>query len=173
MYYIDGNNLEANIHPKGVSTPQAEQAVIELLERFVNQNNRRNVTLVFDGVRPPIAARGKLRIVYPTPSDKDADNAIVRLVKNDSQRGNAIVVTGDRELIQRVRALGAQVKDRIEFLNSIPPATTIETKPRITSRREVDEWLQIFEIPPERADQGIIPALPPEPPKVKKGKRLK
>lgn len=171
MYYIDGNNLQGITHGRAVGTAAAESELIRLLERYANQQSK-PITLVFDGVRPQPGAKGKLRIVYPTDEDKDADHTILRLLTADPQRRNATVVTADRGLITHVRALGARVEDRASFLNRIPHQTDAETKPRIRSGGEVDAWLAEFGIPEEVADRRLEEVVPPPAP-AKKGKKLR
>jgi predicted RNA-binding protein with PIN domain len=72
-----------------------------------------DVTLVLDG-RPlpdvPEGDHGGVHVVYATRRGRNAaDDRIVELVAADPDPGSITVVTSDRELAQRVRALGAGV----------------------------------------------------------------
>jgi predicted RNA-binding protein with PIN domain len=81
------------------------------------------VTLVVDG-RPsadlPEGEANGVRVVYATRSGTDAaDDRIVELVTSEPARAGLRVVTSDRALQARVRALGAQVTSAGEWLEHL------------------------------------------------------
>lgn len=81
------------------------------------------VTLVVDGRPPPDVADGEadgVRVVYAKRAGRDAaDDRIVELVASDPEPSNLRVVTSDRALQERVRALEAQVVSASEWLRRL------------------------------------------------------
>ncbi len=78
------------------------------------------IQLVFDGFpsdREPFRHRGGGVIVLFSEDEGSADAVIVRLSERYGSR--AIVVTSDREVIQRVRESGAQVVGAREFMERV------------------------------------------------------
>jgi predicted RNA-binding protein with PIN domain len=73
-----------------------------------------DVTVVLDGRPLPDLAEGDhgaVHVRYATRRGRDAaDDRIVELVHDDPAPGGLTVVTSDRELARRVRALGASVE---------------------------------------------------------------
>jgi predicted RNA-binding protein with PIN domain len=81
------------------------------------------VTLVIDGRPPPDAAEGEadgVRVVYATRAGSNAaDDRIVELVASEPEPAALRVVTSDRALQERVRALGAGVVGAREWLRRV------------------------------------------------------
>lgn len=103
------------------------------VERFVArvrayaEANTRRVTVVVDG-RAPAAAheaeQGMVDVVYAQRSGPGAaDDRIVELLawwrERGADRGAVAVVTADRELRVRVRALGAEIVSPRSFLTTL------------------------------------------------------
>jgi predicted RNA-binding protein with PIN domain len=84
---------------------------------------REPVTLVVDGRPPPELPDGEedgVRVVYATRTGANAaDDRIVELVESDPAPAGVRVVTSDRDLQTRVRALGAQVVSTHEWLRRL------------------------------------------------------
>jgi predicted RNA-binding protein with PIN domain len=67
------------------------------------------VTVVFDG-RPFELASDDIEVVFaPTRGRNAADDEIVRMVEDAPDPESITVVTSDRELAERIRAIGADV----------------------------------------------------------------
>jgi predicted RNA-binding protein with PIN domain len=81
------------------------------------------VTLVFDGRPPPDLAEGDhggVDVRYARRGGRDAaDDRIVELVAADADPGALRVVTSDRDLAQRVIALGATTEGAGTFLRRL------------------------------------------------------
>jgi hypothetical protein len=114
---VDGSNaihalvLSGGQHA-GARDPEHRNRLLELIAAQAGED----WTVTFDDDRPAPAPRfGPLAIVH-TP---DADEWIVRAVERAP--GTPIVVTSDRVLTERVRALGARVERPRAFIGSPPP----------------------------------------------------
>ena len=90
----------------------AARRLIAALERFAEASGD-PVTVVLDGGPPDLAGRtGALEVVIApsSPARRNAaDDEIVRLLEASGTAGGVRVATSDRELAERVRALGAEV----------------------------------------------------------------
>ena len=91
----------------------ATRRLVARVEALAGTGEVGEVTLVVDG-RPvdglPEGRRGALRLLYaPRRGRNAADDRIVELVDADAEPGSLCVVTSDRQLAARVRALGASV----------------------------------------------------------------
>lgn len=78
----------------------------EALHRLVGGADPPEVVLVVEGRARDVAGTDQVRVVSAPGS---GDDAIVDLVAAEGAGRPSVVVTADRELINRVRALGARV----------------------------------------------------------------
>ncbi len=86
---------------------------VSSIRELVNSESAIELTLVVDG-QPvdglPENVFGSLRVLYATSHGPDAaDDLIVRLVAADDEPTSLVIVSSDRALRERVRALGAEV----------------------------------------------------------------
>jgi hypothetical protein len=69
------------------------------------------VTVVFEEApQPPIASRTIEIVSAPRPTPNAADDEIVQRLESDPNPGEVRVVTSDKDLVERVRELGAAVE---------------------------------------------------------------
>jgi predicted RNA-binding protein with PIN domain len=81
------------------------------------------VTVVFEeGPQPPISSRTIEIVSAPRPMPNAADDEIVRLLESDPDPGEVRVVTSDKDLVERVRELGAEVEPASSFRGRIEQA---------------------------------------------------
>ena len=73
------------------------------------------ITVVFDGRPFEVDAGGVAVAFAPTRGRNAADDEIVRMVEAHPAPGTLTIVTSDRELAARVRALGADVAPSRSF----------------------------------------------------------
>ncbi len=96
----------------------AARRLIAALERFAEASGD-PVTVVLDAGPPDLAGRtGAVEVVIApsTPTRRNAaDDEIVRLLEASGTAGGVRVATSDRELAERVRALGAEVEGARTF----------------------------------------------------------
>ncbi|MEW6487456.1 MAG: NYN domain-containing protein [Thermodesulfobacteriota bacterium] len=150
MLLLDGHNLIGRT--PGLSLDREDEAREFLLRRIgaARGSGRRQVVVVFDGNRPGSAkegAFGGLRVVY-SPEGRSADEEILRRVAR-GHRGQATVVTSDRQLAQRALDLGAGVESCESFLSRLERDAAVrrESAPSAAAclaPSEVEAWLQVF-----------------------------
>lgn len=91
----------------------ATRRFVAALEAFAAAEGVLELMVVIDGRALedlPEGARGPLRLLYaPRRGRNAADDRIVELVAADAEASSLRVVTSDRALGERVRALGAEV----------------------------------------------------------------
>ena len=96
----------------------AARRLIAALERFAEASGD-PVTVVLDAGPPDLAGRTDAVEVVIAPSSparrNAADDEIVRLLEASGTAGGVRVATSDRELAERVRALGAEVEGARTF----------------------------------------------------------
>ncbi len=96
----------------------AMRRLAERLAQFAEESGD-EVTVVFDG-RPFELDTAPVDVRFaPRRGRNAADDEIARMVGVDPAPAGITVVTSDRELVDRVRAGGAQVESSRSFLNSI------------------------------------------------------
>jgi predicted RNA-binding protein with PIN domain len=102
-----------------------DAAALRLLRRLQHAatNSRDGFTLVLDGRPPADLAEGEhhgVEVRYARRRGRDAaDDRIVELVAADSDPGGMRVVTSDRDLVDRVTALGATTEGAGAFLRRL------------------------------------------------------
>jgi predicted RNA-binding protein with PIN domain len=83
--------------------------------------------VVFDGRPQPgdedHAASAGVRVAYAPGGPNAADDAIVEMVRSLARPSETVVVTSDRALAERVRALGANVEGAATFRARLPKPT--------------------------------------------------
>ncbi|NUN47918.1 MAG: NYN domain-containing protein [Candidatus Brocadiae bacterium] len=148
---IDGYNVMF----AGVADPSVagdlEKRRADLLARC--RRVKAGVTVFFDASKaPPLAApppdgRGRLEVVFVRSGT--ADDAIVAWLRTQGQTHEICVVTNDRELAGRVKALRAKTARVEEFLKAVDPERLEGAeKPRI-SANEAREWAKEFGVDPD------------------------
>lgn len=106
---VDGYNVAKLAWPER-SLEEQRETLIARCENFARRSGA-EVTLVFDGSSVPGAharRRRTIRIVY-SPAGATADDVIRAEVDRVPDDGAVIVVTNDREIIDDVKAVGANV----------------------------------------------------------------
>ena len=120
---VDGMNVIGSRHDGWWRDRDA--AARRLLARLQHAANRSHHarTLVLDGRPPADAAEGVhdgVEVLYARRRGRDAaDDRIVELVTADSEPASLRVVTSDRELADRVTALGATTEGAGAFLRRL------------------------------------------------------
>jgi len=102
-----------------------DSAALRLLRRLQHAATRSRdaLTLVLDGRPPADLAEGEhggVEVRYARRGGRDAaDDRIVELVAADPDPGSLRVVTSDRDLVDRVTALGATTEGAGAFLRRL------------------------------------------------------
>ncbi|MDD5556147.1 MAG: NYN domain-containing protein [bacterium] len=140
---IDGCNLAYKAF--GGAGRNERGALVRSLRSYYARKEIR-VTVFFDsreggGVeRPP----GNVKVVYAS----SADDAIVRHVAGAARRASMVVITDDRAVGDRARALGARRRGSREFLSSWKglraEAPAPEEKPSADSPDEIERYTRLW-----------------------------
>ena len=93
--------------------------LVDALERWAAENDE-DVTVIFERAPSPPLRSSVIGIAHaPRPKRDAADDEIVRLLEAEPERAAIRVVTSDRWLVDRVRALGATVEGADSFRRRI------------------------------------------------------
>ncbi|HEV8424386.1 MAG TPA: NYN domain-containing protein [Actinomycetes bacterium] len=121
-WLIDGMNLIGSRPDRWWNNPdRAVRRLIEELDRFASTTGD-DVTVVFDRRPPDVAVgmHGAVGVAFASRRGRNAaDDEIVRMVADDQAPDRFRVVTSDRQLVDRVRRLGAGVEPSSRFRRRI------------------------------------------------------
>src|SRR5262245_10205680 len=140
---------------------EARAKLINLLSWAVGSGETRFL-VVFDGAEatPSVSGSGRVEVRYSRPPEK-ADDLIRALVEERIERVEGLtVVTSDLEVARHARAMGADVALADLFLASVlHPGRGEEAgeKPPALSRREIEEWAEIFRRRPPASERDEPP----------------
>lgn len=163
LIIIDGYNL---IHRSPPLRPGPDRTLEESRTKLVNLlswtvgTGEARFLVVFDGAGKTERASGSPRVeIRYARAPETADDVIRRLVEERVGRGERLtVVTSDLEVARHARAMGADVSISDLFVASVlgPRREDDAEKPVTLSRRELEEWAELFrnrppddETPPE------------------------
>lgn len=153
---IDGHNL---IHASPslralMSEPERARKQLEaLLSAFPSKGHARIAVFYDGGPGGEPAQRHRDGIVAQYSGSGEADDQLVGWLRARSGI-RALVVTDDRALRARVRALGASTTGCTEFLAKLPqPRTHADDAPALDAA-EVDAWMRVFGIDFHMGDYG-------------------
>jgi predicted RNA-binding protein with PIN domain len=151
-YIIDGHNLISKIPGLNLSMLDDEQRLIELLNRY-GQQNRGRIEVYFDGAPVGQAGArnyGRVRAHF-VPARTTADDAIrMRLARLARSAKNWVVVSSDHSVQASAREAHAQVMSAEEFTRSLEaalqasPGNAVSSPDQSPTEAEVNEWLAIF-----------------------------
>jgi predicted RNA-binding protein with PIN domain len=152
-YLIDGHNLIGQMPDLSLADPDDEaKLVLRLVEYAAGRNAR--IVVVFDRGLPAghsRLSRGPVQAVF-AGSHTDADTLLRERIRAETQPGQLIVVSEDREVIAAAKARKITVTRSSEFARQLAvfaprpprrrgPSTNDDRK---LSDSEVEEWLRLF-----------------------------
>lgn len=153
MVYIDGNNVIGDAIDLVMGERASEAHLIDRITRWADLSENK-VILVFDGYQrsPWNSSSTFVSIEYPQYHQDciDADDVIIKLLRDQHGAQAARLVTNDRELIRRAQAVGVRmVMSSEQFLQQLGDVETehIESfdKPEPPqSEAETAEWAEYF-----------------------------
>jgi predicted RNA-binding protein with PIN domain len=122
-WLVDGMNVIGSRPDAWWKDRDAAMArLVEMLERW-SDGGEDEVAVVFEREpRPPIDAAAVAVVHAPRSRPNAADDEIVRRLEADPDPGRVTVVTSDRALADRVRAIGARVEPASAFRELIEAA---------------------------------------------------
>jgi len=151
LIIVDGYNV---IHRAPLLRPGPDRTLREAREKLVSLlswtmgSDDAHFLVVFDGAEGVAAEerQGRVEVRYSKPPRK-ADDLIRELVEDRVEREERVtVVTADLEVARHARAMGADVSLSDLFLASVlrPAAAEDPEKPLTLSKKEIEEWAEIF-----------------------------
>jgi len=151
LVIVDGYNLilrTPQLKPgEGRTLSEAREKLENLLSWAMDPEVR--FLIVYDGREGSSkgGASGRVETRFSRPPGT-ADDLIRQLVEERIEKGERLtVVTSDLEVARHARAMGADIALGDLFLASaLGPATASETpeKPASLSRKELEEWAELF-----------------------------
>jgi predicted RNA-binding protein with PIN domain len=153
LIVIDGYNLvhrTPSLRPgPDRSLHEARQKLLNLLSWTVGRGEA-TFLVVFDGADAGArgAGGGRVEVRWSRPPET-ADDVIRRIVEESMNRYERVtVVTADLEVARHARAMGADVSLSDLFITSVlgaaGAAETPGEKPTALTRRELEEWAEVF-----------------------------
>jgi predicted RNA-binding protein with PIN domain len=155
-YWIDGYNLLFYLPKIPGSFEEKRRFLILQIEKLVEKLSL-SVTIVFDASDPVqnYDTRTHLRsleIIYTHPR-KSADDAILEAVELHKNPSQICVVTSDKGLSIKAKALGAEILPLSEFLLFLQKKEKKKNSSKSfsfqDSPREIERLLKIFSHPPK------------------------
>jgi predicted RNA-binding protein with PIN domain len=152
LILIDGYNV---IHRSPHLKPGPDRTLKEARDKLLNLlswtvgTGEAKFLVVFDGAEGGGRDfhQGRVEVRYSRPPAK-ADDLIRTIVEEQVERVERLtVVTADIEVARHARAMGADVALSDLFLASVlgPAQEKTGEKPVTLSKREIEEWAEIFE----------------------------
>ena len=134
---LDGDNL-LGTWPGRSRSADDKRALSREIDAFVRRDGRACV-LVFDGMRPE-GVGFAADTLFSGPG-RTADALILRRLEEAQDPRGFVVVTADRSLADRCRALGARIESPRDFRTRLSGGSGGE-KP--AKENDVDGWLETF-----------------------------
>jgi predicted RNA-binding protein with PIN domain len=142
-YWFDGNNLIGQSAATAQADSRTSRAFLSSLSRYRRPGGRKFL-VYFDGddsnrfsTPPGIAVR------YSAPLS--ADEAITRRLREIRHPSEVIVVSNDRELINRCREAGAKTMNWRQFIAKMQSrSTSSQPDGELKEPVDVEEWAKYF-----------------------------
>ncbi len=137
-WLVDGDNLLGS-WPGWERSAEGRRQLARLLDQWSRACGRR-VMVVFDGPGPPGVG------VVHSGAGRSADEWIVGFLRRQNQPRTWRVVTSDRSLAERARALGAETEPSHRFRARLSEAVARQDREDDKPRGPVSvaEWLRYF-----------------------------
>lgn len=153
LIVVDGYNVILRtpaLKPgRGRTLREAREKLVNLLSWGVGSGEARFL-VVFDGAaaRGPDQRSSRVEVRFSRPPEK-ADDLIRRIVEEQVEKVERLtVVTADLEVARHARAMGADVALADLFVASVlGPAASGAEKPTTLTRKQLEEWAEIFRAP--------------------------
>lgn len=161
-YLIDGHNLIAFLPDIDLADPDDEAKLVYKLRGF-NARTGKRVTVVFDGGIPggisETLSTSKVTAKFASAQRLSADDVLLKMIREIKNPREYTLVSSDREIRQIAAECGMPTLTADEFARKLAngtspekaaaPQTDEEKDEQVRlSAREVEEWLNIFNQPP-------------------------
>jgi predicted RNA-binding protein with PIN domain len=151
---VDGCNFLGRAKGFSLGDQESRDRLLLRLQEYAHRHPAHRVTLFYDGQKTRRTTAGGVEQHFVS-AQRTADAAILQYLRDlpAAERSRATLVTDDRELARRARELGVRVDPVPELAKHLqPPPKHLANPVRQSglSRRQVDEWEEFFEKPPDR-----------------------
>ncbi len=151
---LDGCNFLGRAPEYSLSDPASRDRLLFRLQEYSKRHPAHRVIVYFDGQRASrrITAGVEERV---TSGRRPADDVIIQFLEELSlaERRRATLVTDDRDLGRRARALGVKAESVSWLAEKFQPRQPYASEARKQSglnRTELEEWENYFNEPPKR-----------------------
>ena len=107
---------------RGVNLEEGRKGLLHCLEIYQGVHPKLKITIVFDSkeeIFPYPSQPSRIKVLYS--NGETADNLIEKMVEDEKNSEETLVVTSDKELRGRVKEKGAQVIGALSFFERISP----------------------------------------------------
>ncbi|MBP9502099.1 MAG: NYN domain-containing protein [Candidatus Promineofilum sp.] len=160
-YLIDGHNLIARTPGLSLADPDDEVKLVQLLRRWSMADQRRKVTVIFDGGLPAGEAKqlsgGGVKAIF-APNNSTADAVLIRRIEAIGNPPEFVIVTSDRAIGDVARRRRVAVQSSESFAADMIADRQFGKGEKESARRpdapamtpdEMQEWLALFGPEPE------------------------
>ncbi len=148
-YLIDGHNLIGQLPDIDLRDPHDEAKLVQKLRGFAARTGKKCVVVFDHGIT---GGRSKLSnstvTVVFTARPGEADDYILRRVRETNDTYRWTVVSSDRRVLETARKRGMRTLKSIEFADKLNPALPAKTGEEVdiyVPPSEVKQWLTVFE----------------------------
>ncbi|MEL6150730.1 MAG: NYN domain-containing protein [Chloroflexota bacterium] len=148
-YLIDGHNLIGQLTDISLHDPNDEAKLVNKLRSFCARTNKK-VHVIFDRGIPG----GKSKLSNSTvkvsfaSNPGEADDVMLKRIDEARDTHRWIVVSSDLRVLKAAQQRGmkgVRSRDFAKQLDAPPPPSRDEHPNPFITRKEVEEWLEIFE----------------------------
>ncbi|MCB9800011.1 MAG: NYN domain-containing protein [Candidatus Omnitrophica bacterium] len=136
-YLLDGYNVIYAIpelrHKLQLKAEFARKALLDECVRYqMSRGDIRHIYVIFDGQEEhetgPQHYAGSVSEIY-TRHKEEADERIIRMIRNEEISGELMIVSNDRYVFNRSRSLCASVMSSFDFSQELKKKETVRKKP--------------------------------------------
>lgn len=162
-YLIDGHNLIAQLPDINIEDDHDEAELVIKLRGFCVRT-RKQVTVVFDGGLPggfsPTLSNSTVTVKFASAERMTADQVLLGMIRKLKNPKGYTLVSSDQEILDAALAVGMPILRIPQFIALLKPPSPQDAKTRRAeaaknnpqmSASEVEEWLKIFEPPPDQS----------------------
>lgn len=156
---IDGYNLIWAIpeirkkvlnEERGINLEEGRKELLHCLEIYQRAHPKLKITIVFDSkeeIFPYPSQPSRIKVLYS--NGETADNLIEKMVEDEKNSEETLVVTSDNELKRTVKEKGAEVIGSLTFFERISPRKKCISHKKLSGQQEnliEDELKKVYKI---------------------------
>jgi uncharacterized protein len=148
-YLIDGHNVIGQMPGLSLEDPDDEAKLILIVRRWCSQE-RRKVTLIFDGGLPggkSSLSSSDVSVVFASDRHTTGDDLLLNRIRDEKNPNGLIVVTSDQRIVKAAKLRRMTVLSSQEFgqtLAKVGQAQAKAAKETAPNAAEIAEWEKLF-----------------------------